>query len=75
MNIDFEKLRNMGFEVSLSKNRQNVEIFPVRVDGEITEIMRDLCGRLGFNESESDQFFTLAHKVQVMSAIRKCSNW
>ena len=75
MNINLEKIRAQGFAVELSKDRKTISIFPTRVDEGVTEKLRDVSGFLGFNDSETDEFFAATHRIQVMSAIRKASNW
>ena len=73
MIINTEKLLDLGFNVEI--HGEEISILPCRVDRAVTEKLRDVCGFLGFNESETEQFFAAAHNIQIMSAIRKCSNW
>ena len=75
MNINLEKIRAQGFAVELSKDRTTLAIFPRTVDESVTQKLRDVSGFLGFNDSETDEFFAATHRIQVMSAIRKASNW
>lgn len=75
MNINLEKIKSAGFAVELSKDRSTLAIFPTRADQGVHEKLRDVACFLGFNDSETDQFFGATHHIQVMSAIRKASNW
>lgn len=75
MNIDLAKIESMGFEVSINKDRSRLSIFPISADPTATQYVRELCAVLGFNDSETEETFSAVAKIQVISAIRKCSGW
>lgn len=75
MRIDFEELKEYGFRAELAKHRRHVDIVPEDINPAIAAQVRDLCGVLGFNDTETTEFHNALHRIQVMSAIRKCSNW
>ena len=76
MIINTEKLLDLGFEVEVTG--EEIHIFPHRdctPTRELREAMQRVSGVMGFNDREADDLWNAAHSIQVMSAIRKCSNW
>lgn len=75
MNINIEEMKSMGFGVEISKDKSTISIFPIRADSLATDLARELCATLGFNDRETDDMFSAMARIQIMSAIRKCSGW
>lgn len=76
MIINTEKLLDLGFEVEITG--EEIRIFPHRdctPTRELREAMTRVSSVMGFDEREADELWGAAHRIQVMSAIRKCSNW
>lgn len=76
MIINTEKLLDLGFEVEVTG--EEIHIFPHRdcvPTHELREAMTRVSSVMGFDEREADELWGAAHKIQVMSAVRKCSNW
>ena len=77
MYIDLDRLeQEEGFDWQMRGNK--LHIFP-RDDAipsdELRDAIREVGAIMGFNERETDDLFGAAHKIQVISVIRRCSNW
>ena len=78
MFIDLAKMSDEGFTVKLNRSQDRIEIYPndhATASKELQKAIREVGAIMGFDERETDDLFGAAHKIQVVSAIRKCSNW
>ena len=73
MQLSIQKLEESGYRVQVSKTEININ--PTNCDSEAHNRLHDMSDYLGFNSAEHDQLFNAVYLIQVMSAIRKCSNW
>lgn len=74
MNIDLKKLETKGFRFELTKDKV-LQIWPDDPSRELRDAIMDISALMGFNEMETESLFQAAHNIQIMSVIRKCSNW
>ena len=74
MKIDLENLREQfGLYVKIKNDYLYFESF--NWDDEIREALRKIGEMQGWNDGEIDQLFAAAYRIQIMSALRRCSNW
>jgi hypothetical protein len=78
MIIDLEKL-NVDFFVDVERdkdrNLSKLVISPRLGSEVIRDFGNEIAGYLGFNEMETEALFGEIHRINVLSAIRKCSRW
>lgn len=75
MHIRLYKLNDLGFTYELDEKKETIAIWPnhAKQDYRVNEILREAASMMGFNEMETDTLTCEAHRIQTMSALRKCS--
>lgn len=71
--INIKELETSGFTVHVDSDE--IQIHPKRHNEGFHNRVMELCNDMALNEPETDQAFAALHKINIMSAIRKCSNW
>jgi len=75
MRIDIKELAKLGFTFKHDRNNGMFEIYPTGSDAALRDNIIDAGKRMGFNDNEIDQLLGVAHRINVMSAMRRCSGW
>lgn len=78
MKINIAQLEECGFTVRHHHSKGFIEIYPndrANMSEELRKAIREVAALMGLDDSGTDDLFGAAHKIQVMCAIRKCSNW
>jgi hypothetical protein len=75
MYIDLRKLEEEGFEYKMDNDKLNIYPVDSVPHHELREAIFEVGAIMGFNERETDELFGAAHSIQIISVIRRCSNW
>lgn len=75
MEIDFNKLENMGYKVEINAEEKTVYFHPTTHDETARKLLLRVAIRLEFTNMETDELTLTVHRIQSLKALRIAAGW